>query len=133
MTDAISADYLGAKQPELGGHDRLRKGQLGPLDIAAATMANIGPAMSFYFGFGYLAYTAGLASPLTIILAGVAILFLGNTLSEFCKVLPSTGGFISFIGKTFGGRTAVTTALMTGAGYIAAMASGCTMTSAGSW
>ena len=86
-------------------------------------MANIGPAMSFYFGFGYLAYTAGLASPLTIILAGVAILFLGNTLSEFCKVLPSTGGFISFIGKTFGGRTAVTTALMTGAGYIAAMAS----------
>jgi amino acid transporter len=123
MTDAISADYLGAKQPELGGHDRLRKGQLGPLDIAAATMANIGPAMSFYFGFGYLAYTAGLASPLTIILAGVAILFLGNTLSEFCKVLPSTGGFISFIGKTFGGRTAVTTALMTGAGYIAAMAS----------
>jgi amino acid transporter len=79
--------------------------------------------MSFYFGFGYLVYTAGLASPLTIILAGIAILFLGNTLSEFCKVLPSTGGFISFIGKTFGGRTAVTTALLTGAGYIAAMAS----------
>ena len=86
-------------------------------------MANIGPAMSFYFGFGYLAYTAGLASPLTIIAAGVAILFLGNTLSEFTKVLPSTGGFISFIGKTFGGRTAVTTAILTGAGYIAAMAS----------
>ena len=123
MSEGLSADFLGAKQPELGGHERLRKGQLGPLDIAAATMANIGPAMSFYFGFGYLAYTAGLASPLTIILAGVAILFLGNTLSEFCKVLPSTGGFISFIGKTFGGRVAVTTALMTGAGYIAAMAS----------
>ena len=122
MSEGLSADFLGAKQPE-HVHERLRKGQLGPLDIAAATMANIGPAMSFYFGFGYLAYTAGLASPLTIILAGVAILFLGNTLSEFSKVLPSTGGFISFIGKTFGGRVAVTTALMTGAGYIAAMAS----------
>lgn len=93
------------------------------MDISAATMANIGPAMSFYFGFGYLAFTAGLASPLTIIAAGVAILFLGNTLSEFTKVLPSTGGFISFIGKTFGGRAAVTTAIVTGAGYIAAMAS----------
>ena len=79
--------------------------------------------MSFYFGFGFLAYTAGLASPLTIIAAGVAVLFLGNTLSEFTKVLPSTGGFISFIGKTFGGRTAVTTAILTGTGYIAAMAS----------
>lgn len=86
-------------------------------------MANIGPAMSFYFGFGYLAYTAGLASPLTIIAAGVAILFLGNTLSEFTKVMPSTGGFISFIGKTFGARAGVTTAILTGAGYIAAMAS----------
>jgi amino acid transporter len=93
------------------------------LDIAAATMANIGPAMSFYFGFGFLAYTAGLASPLTIIAAGIAILFLGNTLSEFTKVMPSTGGFISFIGKTFGARTGVTTAILTGAGYIAAMAS----------
>ena len=78
-------------------------------------MANIGPAMSFYFGFGYLAFTAGLASPLTIIAAGVAILLLGNTLSEFTKVLPSTGGFISFIGKTFGGPAAVTTAIVTGA------------------
>ena len=49
MTDGLAADFLGAKQPEHEGHERLRKGQLGPLDIAAATMANIGPAMSFYF------------------------------------------------------------------------------------
>ncbi len=86
-------------------------------------MANIGPAMSFYFGAGFLFITAGKAAPLTIVVAIIAIAFLGNTLSEFTKVLPSTGGFISFVGKTFGGRTAVTTALMTGAGYIVAMAS----------
>ncbi len=86
-------------------------------------MANIGPAMSFYFGGAFLAYNAGLASPLIIIVAGVAILFLGNTLSEFTKVIPSTGGFITFVGKTFGGRTGVTTALLTGVGYMAAMAS----------
>jgi len=86
-------------------------------------MANIGPAMSSYFGFGFLAITAGLASPLTIVAAGVAILFLGNTLSEFTKVMPSAGGFISFIGKTFGARAGVTTAILTGAGYVAAMAS----------
>jgi amino acid transporter len=122
MSDGIGTDFLGAKQPE-HGVDRLRRGELGPLDITAATMANIGPAMSFYFGFAFLASTAGIASPLTIIAAGIAIAFLGNTLSEFTKVLPSTGGFISFVGKTFGARTAVTTALMTGAGYIAAMAS----------
>lgn len=124
MSEGFTPESLGTKLPVVvGEHERLRQGVLGLLDISAATMANIGPAMSFYFGFGYLAYTAGLASPLTIIAAGVAILFLGNTLSEFTKVLPSTGGFISFIGKTFGGRAAVTTAILTGAGYIAAMAS----------
>jgi amino acid transporter len=124
MSEGFTSETLGAKVPVLPGeHERLRQGVLGLLDISAATMANIGPAMSFYFGFGYLAFTAGLASPLTIIAAGIAILFLGNTLSEFTKVIPSTGGFISFIGKTFGARTGVTTAILTGAGYIAAMAS----------
>jgi amino acid transporter len=124
MSEGFTPQSLGAKVPVVTGeHERLRQGALGLIDIAAATMANIGPAMSFYFGFGYLAYTAGLASPLTIVAAGIAILFLGNTLSEFTKVLPSTGGFISFIGKTFGGRTGVTTAILVGVGYIAAMAS----------
>lgn len=124
MSEGFTSESLGAKVPlGTGEPERLRRGSLGLLDISAATMANIGPAMSFYFGFGYLAFTAGLASPLTIIAAGIAILFLGNTLSEFTKVLPSTGGFISFIGKTFGPRTGVTTAILTGAGYIAAMAS----------
>jgi amino acid transporter len=124
MSEGFTSQSLGAKVPVVTGeHERLRQGALGLIDIAAATMANIGPAMSFYFGFGFLAYTAGLASPLTIVAAGIAILFLGNTLSEFTKVLPSTGGFISFIGKTFGGRTGVTTAILVGVGYIAAMAS----------
>ncbi len=124
MTDEITPDFLGAKVPVTHGEpERLRRGSLGLLDIAAATMANIGPAMSFFFGFGFLAFTAGLASPLTIIAAGVAIAFLGNTLAEFTKVMPSAGGFITFVGKAFGARTGVTTAILTGAGYIAAMAS----------
>ncbi len=124
MTEGFSSESLGAKVPVVSGeHERLHRGALGLLDIAAATMANIGPAMSFFFGFGFLAYTAGLASPLTIIAAGIAIAFLANTLSEFTKYMPSTGGFISFVGKSFGPRTGVTTALLTGTGYIAAMAS----------
>jgi amino acid transporter len=117
MSEGMTSDSLGAKVPVVSGeHERLRQGVLGLLDISAATMANIGPAMSFYFGFGFLAITTGLASPLVIVVAGVAIAFLGNTLSEFTKVMPSTGGFITFVGKTFGARTGVTTALLTGAG-----------------
>ena len=102
---------------------RLRGGTLGMVDIAAATMANIGPAMSFFFGFGFLAVTAGVASPLTILAAGIAVALLGNTLAQFSKAHPSAGGFITFVGKTFGPTSAVTTALLVGIGYIIAMVS----------
>lgn len=102
---------------------RLQGGALGMVDIAAATMANIGPAMSFFFGFGLVAITAGVASPLTLLAAGVAIALLGNTLAQFSRVMPSTGGFISFVGRSFGGRSAVVTALLAGSGYIIAMSS----------
>jgi amino acid transporter len=55
--------------------------------------------------------------------AGIAIAFLGNTLAQFSKAQPSTGGFIAFVGKTFGGTSAVATALLVGAGYIIAISS----------
>jgi len=112
------APVLPANEP-----DRLRFGALGMVDIAAATMANIGPAMSFYFGFAFLAETAGVASPLTIIAAGIAVALLGNTLAQFSRAQPSAGGFITFVGKSFGPTSAVTTALLAGLGYIIAMAS----------
>jgi amino acid transporter len=121
MSEASAVPFSETKAPESA--DRLHRGALSLVDISASTMANIGPAYSFYFGFGFLVFTAGVAAPLTIIVAGIAIAFLGNTLSEFSRAHPSTGGFISFVGKTFGGTSAVTTALLCGAGYIIAISS----------
>ncbi|OIQ76586.1 putative amino acid permease YhdG [mine drainage metagenome] len=114
-----------SKSPTPTAHEthRLRSGALGMVDIAAATMANIGPAMSFFFGFAFLATTAGVASPLTIVVAGIAVALLGNTLAQFSRAQPSAGGFITFVGKSFGPTSAVTTALLAGLGYIIAMAS----------
>ena len=86
MSDGFTQESLGAKVPTVADeHERLHQSVLGLIDIAAATMANIGPAMSFYFGFAFLAITTGLAAPLVILLAGVAILLLGTTLSEFTR------------------------------------------------
>jgi amino acid transporter len=121
MSEAASVPFSETKAPESA--ERLHRGALGLVDISASTMANIGPAYSFYFSAGFLFLTAGIAAPLTILVAGVAIALLGNTLSEFSKAHPSTGGFITFIGKTFGGTSAVTTALLCGAGYIIAISS----------
>jgi amino acid transporter len=101
---------------------RLKRGVLGPADITASTMANIGPAMSFFFGFTTLAQTAGIAAPLTILAAGVAVALLGNTLAQFSRSLPSAGSFITFVGRTFGPVSALTSAIVLSAGYIVAIA-----------
>src|SRR5258708_36599678 len=81
---------------------RLQRGALHLIDIATATMANVAPAMSFYFSFALIAAAAGIASPLTIIVPGIAIALLGNPLPEFSPSFPSTGPFCTFSGKTFG-------------------------------
>jgi amino acid transporter len=100
---------------------RLQRGALGLTDITASTMANIGPAMSFFFGFALIAQTAGVASPLTIVAAAVAVALLGNTLAEFSKSIPSTGSFITFVGKAFGPVAAIATTIVVSLGYIIAI------------
>ena len=121
MSEAASVPFSETKVPQPA--DRLNRGALGLVDISASTMANIGPAYSFYFGFGFLVFTAGVAAPLTIVAAVIAVALLGNTLAQFSRAHPSTGGFISFVGKSFGGTSAVTTALLCGIGYIIAISS----------
>src|ERR1700729_473849 len=119
MSDMASTPFSETKAPESA--ERLHRGALSLVDISASTMANIGPAYSFFFSFGLIVITAGIAAPLTILAAAVAIALLGNTLAQFSRAQPSTGGFITFVGKTFGAPSAVTTALLCGAGYIIAI------------
>src|ERR1700722_13610047 len=121
MSEAASVPFSETKAPESA--DRLNKGATSLVDISASAMGNNGPAYSFYFSAGFLFLTAGVAAPLTIIVAGIAIALLGNTLSQFSRAQPSTGGVISYVGKTFGGTSAVTTALLCGAGDIIAISS----------
>ncbi len=111
------------KTPAIVAAPRLQRGALNLIDIATSTMANIAPAMSFFFSSALIAVAAGIASPLTIIVAAIAIALLGNTLAEFSRSIPSTGSFITFIGKTFGPVMAVTTTIAVSIGYILAMAS----------
>src|SRR5690348_17641190 len=121
MSEAPHVPFTETKAPESA--ERLHRGALGLVDISASTMANIGPAYSFYFGFAGIVLAAGIGAPLVLVAAIIAIALLGNTLSQFSRAHPSTGGFITFVGKTFGGTSAVTTALLVGAGYIIAISS----------
>jgi amino acid transporter len=105
-----------AKAPE-----RLHQKVLGPWDIAGSTMANIGPAMSFYFGFAFIAFTAGIASPLTFIAAAVAISFLGYTMAQFSRVHPTAGSFIAYIGKAWGPTLAIACVIVIMMGFLFAI------------
>lgn len=84
------------------GTGHLRAGQLGTADVTASTVANIGPGIDFYFAFGVIAVTAGVAAPLTILAAGVAVVLLAFTVAEFTKAEPSAGSFITYVETSLG-------------------------------
>ena len=64
MSEAARVPFTETKAPESA--ERLHRGALGLVDISASTMANIGPAYSFYFGFAGIVIAVGLASPLVV-------------------------------------------------------------------
>ncbi len=98
----------------------MRRNALSLSHIVATTLASIAPAMSFFFGFAVIAHGAGLAAPLTIFTAMVAILFLTNTVAQFSRFTPSTGSFVTFTGKAFGPSIGVAVSVFLTFGYIVA-------------
>ncbi len=105
----------------------LRTGQLGVGDVTASTVANIGPGIDFYFAFGVIAVTAGVAAPLTILAAGLAVILLAFTVAEFTRAEPSAGSFITYVTTGLGVRAGVATALLVTVGYVVALAGVFTM------
>ncbi len=107
--------------------DRLQGGQLSTVDVTASTVANIGPGIDFYFGFGVIAVTAGIGAPLTIVAAAVAVLLLALSVAEFTRDEPSAGSFIEFVESGLGPVAGVATAWLVVVGYTVAMAGVFTM------
>lgn len=112
-------------------HQRLKRDALGLPQIVASTLANIAPAMSFFFGFGLIVSGAGVAAPLTILCAMVVVLFLTNTLAQFTKYRPSTGSFVTFIGMGFGPTAGAAASVFVVFGYLVAASS--VVVIAGGW
>ena len=107
--------------------DHLKAGQLGTVDVTASTVANIGPGIDFYFAFGVIAVTAGVAAPLTILAGGVAVVLLAFIVAEFTKAEPSAGSFITYVETSLGARAGVATALLVAVGFTVAIAGVFTM------
>jgi amino acid transporter len=100
---------------------QLRAGQLGTVDLTVSTVANIGPGIDFYFAFGVIVVTAGVAAPLTILAAALAVALLATTVAEFTRAEPSAGSFITYVEAGLGRRAGLVTALLVAVGYSVAM------------
>ncbi len=114
-------------QPESTSTDQLKAGQLGTVDVTASTVANIGPGIDFYFAFGVIAVTAGVAAPLTILAGAVACVLLAFVVAEFTKAEPSAGSFITYVETSLGARAGVVAALLVAVGFTVAIAGVFTM------
>jgi amino acid transporter len=115
----------------ISDESRLRRNALTASHIVASTLASIAPAMSFFFGFAVIVQGAGLAAPLTILIAMVVILFLTNTIAEFSRFTPSTGSFVTFTGKAFGPSVGTAVSVFITFGYIVAAST--VVSIAGTW
>lgn len=94
-------------------HIRLKpKKKLKVFDAVSSTLAQIAPAAGIYYGLPVIFVATGIGSPLTILVAAIAVAIVGLSLTHFSKILPSSGSLVKYIGLTFGGVVGTASSLV---------------------
>src|SRR4051794_13040352 len=81
---------------------QLRKNSLGLPDLVFHAVTHIAPTTSVVFIFPGIALQAGPAMPLSFLLTTVVCMFVGSTVFQFSKYVPSSGGYYSFATRGLG-------------------------------
>ena len=68
-------------------------------------VTHIAPATNVVFTFPIIALKTGPAMPLSFLLSTILCFFIGNTVSQFSRYTPSSGGYYSFATRGLGNRT----------------------------
>ncbi|HEX4022133.1 MAG TPA: APC family permease [Acidobacteriaceae bacterium] len=84
---------------------QLRRNSLGLLELVFQGITHIAPATSIVFIFPIIALKAGSNMPISFMLATIICFFIGNTVSQFSKYMPSSGGYYSFATRGLGIRS----------------------------
>lgn len=100
------------------------KKKLTLFDAISSTLAQMAPAAGIYYGFPVIFAASGIGSPLTLLLATLAITIVGLSLTNFSKLHPSSGSLIKYITMTFGEvvGTAVSLVFLVGTIFLAGSA-----------
>ena len=91
MTDRTTHDQPGTNTPH-----RLERGVLNVPNGIALAAAAMAPVLAVVLNAPAAGPVAGAALPLSFLLAFIACLFVGNTVVQFSRRLPSAGSFYTF-------------------------------------
>jgi amino acid transporter len=84
---------------------QLRRDSLGLSELVFQGVTHIAPATNMVFTFPIIALKAGPVMPLSLLLATIVCFFIGNTVSQFSRYIPSSGGYYSFATRGLGSRS----------------------------
>ena len=89
---------------------QLRRNSLGLPELIFQGVTHIAPATNMVFTFPVIALKAGPDMPLSFLLATVVCFFIGKTVSQFSRYMPSSGGYYSFATRGLGSHAGFMTA-----------------------
>jgi amino acid transporter len=95
----------------------LARGALSLFDTISSTLANLAPVEGIFLAITLVVFAMGAMAPWAFLIAGIAILATGNTMSEFSRSIPSAGSFVTFIGRGIGARAPKTGSALAGLSY----------------
>ena len=83
---------------------QLRRNSLGLPELIFQSVTHIAPATNMVFTYPIIALKAGPDMPLSFLLATMVCFFIGNTVAQFSRYMPSSGGYYSFATRGLGPR-----------------------------
>jgi amino acid transporter len=84
---------------------QLRRNSLGLAELVFQGVTHIAPATNVVFTFPIIALKAGPAMPISFLLSTIVCFFIGNTVAQFSRYMPSSGGYYSFATRGLGARS----------------------------
>jgi amino acid transporter len=89
-----------AASPATTAH--LRRNVLGLSQVVFQGITHIAPSLNVVFTFPIIALKAGPDMPISFLLTTIVCFFIANTVSQFSKYMPSSGGYYSFATRGLG-------------------------------
>src|SRR5260370_2100124 len=83
---------------------QLYREALGLRDVVFQGITHIAPAINVVFTLPVIALQAGATMPISMLLSVIVCVFIANTVAQFSRYVPSSGGYYTFASRGLGPR-----------------------------